>query len=91
MTVDEAIQIAVQKVFKTQFDIFKNELIQEIKPDNLLTVAECMGITKLSRQTILMKIKNDKIKSKIIGNRYRVLESELQTYINLENEKRKTS
>ena len=82
MTVDEAIQIAVQKVFKTQFDIFKNELIQEIKPDNLLTVAECMAITKLSRQTILMKIKNDKIKSKIIGNRYRVLESELQTYIN---------
>ena len=91
MTVDDAIQFAVQKVFKTQFEIFKNELLQEIKPDNLLTVVECMAITKLSRQTILMKIKNNKIKAKIIGNRYRVLESELQTYINLENEKRKAT
>ena len=82
MTVDDAIQIAVQKVFKTQFNQFEERLLQKLKPDNLLTVSECMEITKLSRQTILMKIKNNKIKSKIIGNRYRVLESELQTYIN---------
>jgi excisionase family DNA binding protein len=82
MTVDDAIQFAVQKVFKTQFNQFEERLLQKLKPDNLLTVSECMAITKLSRQTILMKIKNNKIKAKIIGNRYRVLESELQTYIN---------
>tara|TARA_R110001583_G_scaffold12606_7_gene55755 strand:- start:11852 stop:12109 length:258 start_codon:yes stop_codon:yes gene_type:complete len=82
MTIDNLIQSTVEKVFKTQFNQFEERLLQKLKPDNLLTVSECMEITKLSRQTILMKIKNNKIKSKIIGNRYRVLESELQTYIN---------
>lgn len=82
MTIDTLIQSTVEKVFKTQFNQFEERLLQKLKPDNLLTVSECMEITKLSRQTILMKIKNNKIKSKIIGNRYRVLESELQTYIN---------
>tara|TARA_B100000768_G_scaffold172792_1_gene181393 strand:+ start:608 stop:865 length:258 start_codon:yes stop_codon:yes gene_type:complete len=82
MTIDTLIQSTVEKVFKTQFNQFEERLLQKLKPDNLLTVSECMAITKLSRQTILMKIKNDKIKSKIIGNRYRVLESELQIYIN---------
>ena len=82
MTVDTLIQSTIEKVFKNQFNEFEKRLLQKLKPDNLLTVSECMEITKLSRQTILMKIKNNKIKSKIIGNRYRVLESELQTYIN---------
>ena len=82
MTIDNLIQSMVENVFKTQFNQFEERLLQKLKPDNLLTVSECMEITKLSRQTILMKIKNNKIKSKIIGNRYRVLESELQTYIN---------
>lgn len=82
MTVDTLIQSTIEKVFKNQFNEFEKRLLQKLKPDNLLTVSECMAITKLSRQTILMKIKNNKIKSKIIGNRYRVLESELQTYIN---------
>ena len=82
MTIDTLIQSTVERVFKTQFNQFEERLLQKLKPDNLLTVSECMEITKLSRQTILMKIKNNKIKSKIIGNRYRVLESELQTYIN---------
>ncbi len=82
MTVDSLIQLTIEKVFKNQFNEFEKRLLKKLKPDNLLTVSECMEITKLSRQTILMKIKNNKIKSKIIGNRYRVLESELQTYIN---------
>ena len=82
MTIDNLIQSMVENVFKTQFNQFEERLLQKLKPDSLLTVSECMEITKLSRQTILMKIKNNKIKSKIIGNRYRVLESELQTYIN---------
>ena len=82
MTVDSLIQLTIEKVFKNQFNEFEKRLLKKLKPDNLLTVSECMEITKLTRQTILMKIKNNKIKSKIIGNRYRVLESELQTYIN---------
>lgn len=82
MTIDALIQTTVERVFRTQFKQFEDRLLEKLKPDNLLTVSECMEITKLSRQTVLMWIKNDKIKYKIIGNRYRVLESDLHNYIN---------
>jgi|TARA_R110002050_G_scaffold297108_1_gene458099 excisionase family DNA binding protein len=88
MTVDTLIQSTIEKVFKNQFNEFEKRLLKKLKPDNLLTVYECALIAKVSSQTIKNKIRNNQLKASIVGNAYRVLESELQTYINRNNEKR---
>ena len=55
MTVDEAIQIAVQKVFKTQFNQFEERLLQKLKPNILLTVNEVAKVLRVSPRTVQNK------------------------------------
>lgn len=63
-------------------------LVEALKKDKLLTVHEMAKTLKIDYRTALNIIRNKKIKSSIVGNRYRVYTSDLQSYIKQEDEKR---
>ena len=82
MTVDEAIQIAVQKVFKTQFNQFEERLLQKLKPNLLLTVNEVAKVLRVSPRTVKNKIHSNKLKASFNG-KWLIQESELNNYLKL--------
>lgn len=63
-------------------------LVEALKKDKLLTVHEMAKTLNIDYRTALNIIRNKKIKSSIVGNRYRVYTSDLQSYIKQEDEKR---
>lgn len=63
-------------------------LVETLKKDKLLTVHEMAKILNIDYRTALNIIRNKKIKSSIVGNRYRVYNSDLLNYIKQEDEKR---
>tara|TARA_R110002050_G_scaffold66786_4_gene144736 strand:+ start:8717 stop:8962 length:246 start_codon:yes stop_codon:yes gene_type:complete len=63
-------------------------LVETLKKDKLLTVHEMAKTLNIDYRTALNVIRNKKIKSSIVGNRYRVYNSDLLNYIKQEDEKR---
>jgi len=82
MNIEQSIQYVVEKAFQKQFDAFRERLLEDIKPNKLLTVNEVAKLLRVSSRTVQNKIHSNKIKASYDG-KWLIKESEIDNYLNL--------
>ncbi len=82
MNIEQSIQYVVEKAFQKQFDAFRERLLEDIKPNKLLTVNEVAKVLRVSPRTVQNKIHSNKLKASFNG-KWLIQESELNNYLKL--------
>ena len=82
MNIEQSIQYVVEKAFQKQFDAFRERLLEDIKPNKLLTINEVAKILRVSPRTVQNKIHSNNIKASFNG-KWLIQQSEIDNYLKL--------
>ena len=82
MNIEQSIQYVVEKAFQKQFDAFREKLLKDIKPNQLLTVNEVAKLLRVSPRTVQNKIHSNKLKASYNG-KWLIQQSEIDNYLKL--------
>ena len=83
MNIEQSIQYVVEKAFQKQFDAFRERLLEDIKPNKLLTINEAAKVLRVSPRTVQNKIHSNKLKASFNGDRWLIQQSEIDNYLKL--------